>query len=471
MTPAPGKRPVRIPRRTPQITANDEKRSIGCLLPSLLFIVAVVVLGFFAQRQGYVDFRKILEKFGPKQHQDAEIIDPSLHIDDQKPQPKPEPEPVVTNVVFEPIEPPPPPKKTATELKAEADAAQKALDLDIAKARETSGKSLPSFAGIKFGDVLKDPPISLEPLVDDRGTNGNGFCYLMFGPRLAASFRKFGNQPTVCVTPLTRKIFRIEFAQKIDRQPGWKLNPETTNLVATLSAKISRKPFSLDVEEYPLSNHEFVFPIGETTMTVGEYGGEQLKLVIEHAGLRSLAVEESAGFRKEVLAKKTLTKPLSADTYPNSGMAKFGHIRMKKGTPKAFCGIVFGSLPPYSATVTTPASSADPTAFFIDYRKSKCKPFMNFDHGKAELSTINGSVLAVHLFSNSPDEGLTSEEHFDRARQAIEHKFETKPASAKGDGHLQELTYAVGSLEITLGPDPAGGFRLSAVNTTLKKVW
>jgi len=449
---------------------NDEKNGIGCLIPLLLLVAATCAVGYFAQRKGYVDFRQILDKLGPRRHADVKIIDPSLHIDDRRERPRP-PEPAISNVVTAPVEPSPPPRKSYAELKAEADAAQDALDREIARARETSGKPLPGFAGIRFGDVQSGPPISLDPIPDADGTNACGLCYLMFGPRLKTSFRQFGNQPLVCVTPVTRKIFRIEFSRRIDRRPGWKFNPETTNLVETLSAKISRRPFSLDIERYPLANHAFVFPIGETTVTVCECGGEQLRLVVEHAGLRALAVEETAAFRKEALAKDTLTKSLGADSYPNSGMVKFGRLRMKKGTPKAFCGIVFGSLPPYSARVATPASSADPTGFFIDYRKSKCKPFMNFDHGKVETSVLNGAALAVRLFSNGPTDGLTSEEYFGRARKAIERRFKVQPDSARGDGPIQELTYVVGSLEITLGPDPAGGFRLSAVNTTLKEAW
>jgi len=449
---------------------SDEKSSIGCLLPTLLLVALVCGAGYFAHRKGYVDFNRILEKIGPKRHADVQIIDPSIGLDERKETPKPV-EPAITNVVIEPLEPPPPPPKTATELKSEADAAQKDLDAEIAKARATSGKPLTSFAGIKFGDEMKGPPISLEPLSDAGGTNGNGCCYLMFGPKLPSAFRQFGKQPFVHVTPETRKIFRIEFSRKISRQPGWKFNPETTNLVETLATKIKRQPFSLDIEKYPLANHEFVFPIGETTLTVGEYGGELLKLVVEHAGLKDLALRESAAFHEEALAKTTLTKTLAADTYPNSGMVKFGRVRMKKGTPKAFCGVVFGSLPPYSAQIAAPASSTDPTGFFIDYRKSKCKPFMNFDHGKVELSVLNGSAIAVRLFSNGPQDGLTSAEFFDRARKAIEHKFKVQPSATKGEGPIQDLTYAVGSLEIALGPDPAGGFRLSAVNTTLKEAW
>jgi len=454
-------------RRTPPKLTLDEGRHFGCLLPTLLILLVAGGVGYFAQRQGYVDFRKILEKIGPRRYADVAIIDPSLNLVEQKKKV----ETVVTNVVETPAEPPPPPPKSVDELKAEADQAQKALDLEIANARKPGDKSLPSFAGITFGDVLNGPVISLEQLNGTSGTNTGGFCQLMFAPRQTSSLRGFKNQPVVHVTPLTHKIFRIEFSRKIERRPGWRYSPETTNLVQTIASKIRREPFSLDIGKYPLARHEFVFPIGETTLTVGEYGGEILKLVVEHAGFRASAFEETDAFRKDILSKTTLTKTLTADTYPNGGMVKFGRVRMKKATPKAFCGVIFGSLPPYSARITTPASATDLKSFFIDYRKSKCKPFMNFNHGKVELSAINGAALAVRLFSNGPEDGLSSEEFFDRARKAIEHKFKIQPSSEKGDGPIHDLTYTVGSLEITLGPDPNGGFRLSGVNTTLKDAW
>ena len=474
MTPQSGKRiPRQIPRRpAPNLrNAYEEKKSIGCLIPTLVLLLLAAGGGYFAHKNHYIDFNKILDKIRPAQHPDVQIIDPSLHIDDNKPVKAP-PKPVETNVTVAPppVEPPPKPKKTTGQLRAESDEAQRALNAEIAKARE-SARSLPSFAGIKFGDVMKGLPLALETLPDASDTNETGLCYLMYGPKLPKAFRNFDNPPMVYVTPQSRKIFRIEFTQAIPRQPGLALNPETTNLVEVLSGKLKSKSFSLDFELYPMGDREFVFPLGMTTLTVGEYGGAKLRLTIEQDEFRQLARSETEAFRKEALSQKIGLKALTSDKYPNAGVVKFGRLRMKAGTPKSFCGVVFGSLPPYSAKISTPASSSDPRGFFIDYRKSKCSPFMNFDHGKAEVSAINGAVIAVRLYSNGPDNGLSDAEYYSLIRTALETRYQTKPVDVKGDGPLAEVTYAVGSLEIALGPDKRGGFALSAVNTVLKENW
>ena len=435
---------------------------------AFLLILLILGGGYAAHRLHYIDLNAILEKLGPKRHPDVEIIDPSLNYVEPKPEP---PKPVETNVVEEPVEPPPPPKKSVAELKAEADKAQQELDRAIASARASSGKTLMSFGGLGFGDVMKDSPISLESVPSDGGPAEDALCYRLLGPKLGRSLPPFGDQPQLFVTPQTRRIFRIEYSRPIPRRPGWEVNPDTTNLVTTLAGKLKREPFTLDLEEYPLGDRKFVFLAGETTLTVRECGGESLRLVIEHGGLRAAAKEETAVFRKESLDSPVSMKTLTSDAYPNSGVVKFGRVRVKDGTPRAFGGVVFGSLPPYSAKMFAPASSTDPKGFFIDYRKSKLKPFMNFEHGKATLSVINGAVIAVTLYSNGPEDGLTAEEYLEKVRKALGRKFKTKPVRTTGEGAQTETVYSVGSLSITLGPDPRGGFFLKAVNETLQQAW
>ena len=435
----------------------------------LLFLLLAVGGGaYVAHRFHYIDLSAVLDKLGPRRYADVQIIDPSIGLDDR---PKEPPKPVETNIVEEPVEPPPPPAKTVVELKAEADEAQRTLDLEIERARPASGKTLPSFVGIRFGDVMDGFPIALEGVPRNGDRSEDGLCHRMLGPKLGKALRQFGNQPIVFVTPQTRRIFRIEFSQSVVRQPGWAVSPLTTNLVETLAAKMKRRPFALDLVKYPLGERKYVFLAGETTVTVCECGGELLKLVVEHGSLRKAALDETIAYRKESLDSPVDTKALTADAYPNSGMVKFGRVRTKNGTPKAFCGIVFGSLPPYSAKMAAPASSTDPRGFFIDYRKAKCRPFMNFDHGKAEVSAINGAVIAVTLYSNGPEDGLTADEYLVKVRGAIERKFKAKPVRTSGEGTLQEIAYSVGSLEISLGPDPCGGFFLRAVNEPMQKAW
>lgn len=434
----------------------------------LLLLLAVGGGAYVAHRLHYIDLSEILDKLGPRRHPDVQIIDPSIGLDERKPE---APKPVETNALEELDEPPPPPMKTSAELKAEADEAQRALDLEIERARPASGKTLPSFAGIRFGDVMDGSPIALEGVPQNGDRLEDGLCHRMLGPKLGKALRQFGDQPIVFVTPQTRRIFRIEFSRPVARRPGWAISPLTTNLVETLAAKMKRRPFALDLEKYPLGDRKYVFLAGETTMTVRESGGERLELVVEHGGLRKAALDETGAYRKESLDSPVQTKTLTADTYPNSGMVKFGRVRVKNGTPKAFCGVVFGSLPPYSAKMAAPGSSTDPRGFFIDYRKSKCKPFMNFDHGKATLSAINGAVVAVTLYSNGPEGGMTDAEYLAKIRKALEKKYKVEPVRmADADGR-QEVAYSVGSLGISLGSDPRGGYFLKAVNETMQKAW
>lgn len=436
---------------------------------ALLILLAVLGGAYVAHRLHCIDLSAVLDKLGPRRYADVQIIDPSIGLDDR---PKETPKPAETNVVEEPVEPPPPPKKSVSELKAEADGAQRALDLEIDRARQSSGKTLMSFGGIRFGDAMTASAISLEGLPSDGGASEEGLCHRLLGPKQGKSLCGLGNQPEVFVTPQTRRAFRIEFSRSIERKPGWPVNAATTNLVETLAGKMKRRPFALDLEKYPLGERKYVFVAGETTLTVRECGGERLKLIVEHGGLRKAAQEETAAFRKERMDGSVDTKALTSDAYPNSGMVKFGRVRTKNGTPKAFCGIVFGSLPPYSAKMAAPASSTDPKGFFIDYRKAaKCRPFMNFDHGKAAVSAINGAVTSVTLYSNGPEDGMTAEDYLAKVRGALERKFKAKPVRTSGEGALQEVAYAVGSLEITLGPDPRGGFVLRAVNEPMQKAW
>ena len=441
---------------------------MGCLVPAIVLFLLIVGGGFVAHRFFGFDFRKFL----PQPRPDVEIIDPSKDLKDEpKTAPKPvEEKPVVEETTPEP--PPPPPRKTPAQLKAEADEAQRALDQEIATARQANAaRALKGFAGVRFGEAVKGTPISLELLPEAKGDEKGGFSYLMFGPRLKKPFRKFGVQPMVRVTPATRRIFRIEFSQTIARAPEWTYNPETTNLVAMLEQHLGCKAYSLDREHYPLANHTFVFPLGETTVTVAERGGTQLQLVFEHAGLKADARTESESVRKEELAEKVDAKTLRSDKYPNGGMVKFGRARMKDGTPRAFCGIVFGSLPPYGAQIAPPTSASARGGFYIDYRKSKCSPFMSFDHGKAEVSSVNNAVVSVNLYSDGPDNGLSDAEYFSQVRGAIERTYRTKPVKTEGEGPMPTLTYVIADLAITLAPDPRGGFSLCAVNSVLQRLW
>lgn len=437
----------------------DEESSLkSCMLPLILLLIFGGGIGTYVYTH-WTGFRK-------DQPEEEEAPPPP-----KRAEPKPAVEPVKEpEKPAEPEEPPPPPKKTVAELKAEADAAQEELDRKIAAAREQSaGKELPGFAGVRFGEVVNETPLATVKLPGTGDLETDGFGIAMQGPTLKRAFMAFGTRPKVWVTPKTHRVYRIEFAHALNRLPGPMPDAETTNLVAVLERKFRRDALHLDPEKFPLGRREYVFPLGTTTLTVGEYGGGMLKLVVENEAMHDDVRKESAAERKRQLAEEPRVKALGSDKYPKAGAVKLTNVRMKKGTLRKFCGIAFGALPPYGAKISNPKDGCK--AFFIDYRKSKCRPFMGFTHGRAEIGRANNAVYAVELHSDGAYDGLTDVEYFARVRQAIEGYYETKPISTKGQEPLPTLVYGIGDADITLGPDPAGGFRLRAENTMLKALW
>jgi len=450
------KRPLHVPHTRPtkiKLETGGSSEGGGGLWPIVLILLLVIGGAVGA----YIWFH------GLKKEPPPEIEEP--------PPPKPIEKPVEPKPVMptEPEPPPPPKVKTVAELKAEADAAQKELDAKIAEARKQSvGKELPGFAGAKFGVVVKGVQIATEKLPGG-GLTESGYGISMRGPELKTPFRSFGRSPTVWVTPKTHKVYKIEFARDLDRTPGPLPDPDTTNLVAVLSKKLRRDPFALDPEKYPMGRREYVFPFGTTTLTVSEPGGGVQKLTVVDEGLYDQVRAESAELRKAAVDADGNVKALGSDKYPKSGAVKTVLIRMKKGTPKAFCGIAFGSLAPYGAKLIAPRQGGP--GFFIDYRKADCRPFMSFDRGRALVGKENGAVHSVELFSDGASDGLTDAEFFAKVRRTLSNRYKQEPQETAGTGAFPKLTYAVGDLEITLAADPNGGFTLKAVNTTLKALW
>lgn len=450
------KRPIRVPKgRSTVIRLDTAGASEGGGKPWLLVVLLLVI--FFGAIGTYIYLH------GFRKAPPPEVEEPQPPPAEKPPEPVKEPE-------KEPEPPPPPPKKTALELKAEADAAQKELDAKIAEARKASlGKELPGFAGARFGSVVKGVPIGLEKLPGPADVVESGYGYKMRGPTMNSAFRSFGKVSTVWVTPKTYRIYRIELARDLDRTPGPMPDPDTTNLVAVLAKKLRRDPFALDPAAYPYGRREYVFPFGATTLTVSEPGGEVQKLTVVDERLYDQVRAESEELRKEEVSKLAKDKWLSSDKYPSAGAVKLGSIRMQKGTIRHFCGLSFGALAPYGAKVQRPAKGD--CAFFIDYRKAKCRPFMNFEHGRAEIGRSNGAIVAVDLHSDGAYDGLTDAEFLEKARKTIEARYEVTPRETKGEEPLQTFVYGLGDVELTLGPDPAGGFRLRAENTVLKALW
>lgn len=465
-------RPMRVPHSRPtKINLDSGSSSEG---GGKTWVLVLLILLIFGGAVGtYIWFHGLKKEPPPE----VDVPPPPKPIE-KPPAPPPPTEPEKPT---EPEPPPPPPKKSVQELKAEADAAQKELDAKIAEARKASvGKELPGFAGAKFGDRVKGVPIGREKLPGTEGLADGGYGYKMRGPVLKAPFRSFGNQPMVWVTPKTYQIYRIEFSRALNRSigpfskvlnhaPGTMPDPDTTNLVATLAKKLHRDPFSLDPEKFPLGRREYVFPFGSTTLTVSEPGGDMQKLVVENEGMYDQVRAEAAAERKEELKREVKDKWLSSDKYPSSGSVKMGSIRLKKGTIRHFCGLSFGNLPPYGAKIERPAKGT--CAFFIDYRKAKCRPFLNFEHGRAEIGRSNQAILAIELHSEGSADGLTDEEFYDRVRKTLEARYGVQPRETKGEGTMPTLVYGVGDTDLTFGPDAAGGFRLRVENTVLKALW
>lgn len=431
--------------------AAEPKERGNPLLP-LLMILGLLALVGAAGFGVYVVMH--LDRFFPKKTLVEEDDGPKrLAKPEAKPAEAPPPAPVVEEkkpVVEETPEPPPEPKKSVAEMKEEAAAAQKEMAAKIAEARKDGHKPIPGFGGVRFGEALEGLPVLREE------QPGGGTAYAVLGPALKKPLFAFVARPLVWVTPKTRKVFRIEYDSDLATPAGETLSPVTTNVVAAITAKFSRTPFSLDVEKYPLAPRDFVYVFGETSLTLSECGGSRLKLVIEHAGYEEEIRKESEIVRKEMLAEKANASVLGSSKYPNGGKVK-SRVRSKSASPQSFCGVVFGTLPPSGARLAPQHLGVG--GFYLDYRFATCDPFFGFDHGKATVGSAG--VSTVELFSDGSAEGLTDDEYAARVRSSLESHFKTKLQPSK-DAASKDATLVVGDVTVTFGPDPRGGFRLKA---------
>ncbi|MGN0852050.1 MAG: hypothetical protein ACI4Q3_01590 [Kiritimatiellia bacterium] len=371
---------------------------------------------------------------------------------------------------------PKPKEKTPEELWAEELAARKAVLAEIEAARnDPNAKPLAGFAGIKFAEPLKDGnPVYWGPVLRDGETiEDRGVTFAVFGPALAKPFMTLGTTPVVWVTPKTRRPYRIEFSRKLAFKFGEFHDPETTNIVVYLKGRFQRKAFATQPYYTKRVGCEFVFPIGKSTVTVGEYG-QDLKLVVEREDMKLEAKAESDALRRETLAAEATDagKLLDSKRYPQGELASFAGVKMKKfspETPTSFCGLRFA----FKAKPLTPIDNPQHgvKGFFLDYRRAKCPVFMGFDHGRADIDPHRGGVFAVRLASEGGVEGLDDGEYFNVVRRILTKRYKVEPEEKKVEGcESPELTYRVGDVTITFGPDPRGGFRLDAVNKVLAEI-
>ena len=368
-----------------------------------------------------------------------------------------------------PIElPPEPPKKSEAEILREEEAHRKAVWAQIEEARKKSdAKPLDGFAGIRFGEPFESgAPVKWGTAFEESAGDSvaaRGVAFAVYGPKPT---KPFGTKPLVWVTPKERRPYRIEFSRPLAPKSATKHDPETTNLVAQIQSRFKVEPFTPRPCVPGRAGCEFVFPLGATTVTIGEYDGN-LCFSVEREDIRESARAETESLRQDMSVVSADGERLDSKRYPNGGLdlKKYRGLRFKDGTPPSFCGVVFGSAPSENTTVQVPQKGAK--GFFLDYRMAKCPPFRGFVYGRADIDPVRNGVYAVHLSSEGGAYGQDDKDYYESVKNSLSQHYKVTPAEKKGEGEFPELAYQVGDLTVTFGPDPRGGFYLHAVNGVL----
>ena len=446
--------------------SNTGPKRRGSPIPVILVLL---VLG----AGGYFGWKAISNRMAAKRAEEAEY---QRLLAEQKKRRQYVDEPqtnVVTKVEVKEVQPEPPPeppKKTEAESLREEEALRKAVWAQIEEARKKSdAQPMGGFAGIRFGEPIEaGAPVKWGTALeegDGDSVSSRGVAFAVYGPKLRKPFMSLGTSPLVWVTPKTRSPYRIEFSRALAPK-GDRHDPETTNLVAMLQTRFKSEPFAPRPSVPGRAGCEFVFPLGVTTVTVGEYGG-QLKFSIERSDLKEQAKSETDTLRRE---KSVVTEDgaiLDSKRYPNRGIdrKKYRGVRLKDETPRAFCGIVFASTPPETARIVIPQKG--PKGFFLDYGMAKCRPFRGFSYGRADIDPVRGGVYAVHLASEGGTEGQDDKDYYESVKSSLSGHYKVVPSEKQGAGAFPELTYQIGDLTVAFGPDPRGGFFLNAENRVL----
>ena len=368
-----------------------------------------------------------------------------------------------------PIElPPEPPKKSEAEILREEEAHRKAVWAQIEEARKKSdAKPLDGFAGIRFGEPFESgAPVKWGTAFEESAGDSvaaRGVAFAVYGPKPT---KPFGTKPLVWVTPKERRPYRIEFSRPLAPKSAAKHDPETTNLVAQIQSRFKVEPFTPRPCVPGRAGCEFVFPLGATTVTIGEYDGN-LRFSVEREDVRESARAETESLRQDMSVVSADGERLDSKRYPNGGLdlKKYRGLRFKDGTPPSFCGVVFGSAPSENTTVQVPQKGAK--GFFLDYRMAKCPPFRGFVYGRADIDPVRNGVFAVHLSSEGGAYGQDDKDYYESVKNSLSQHYKVTPTERNGGGMFPELAYQVGDLTVTFGPDPRGGFYLHAVNGVL----
>ena len=452
--------------------SNTGPKRRGSPIPIILILIVLGVGGYFGWKafsDYQADKRRKQEAIRAENERIRAVNERLRKVDDE-----PETKAKVEKVVVEPppLElPPEPPKKPEAEVLREEEAFRTNVWVQIEEARKKSdAKPRDSFAGIKFDEpIAAGSPVkwgtALEESAGD-SVSARGVAFAVYGPKTPIPIYSLGTNPLVWVTPKTRRPYRVEFSRALAPKGDTKHDPETTNIVASLQKNLRCEPFAPRPCVPGRAGCEFVFPMGVTTWTVGEYDGV-LRFAVEREDIRESARTETEELRQLMSVVTADGERLDSKRYPNGGvdLKKYRGVRFKEGTPESFCGVVFGSAPAENTTVQVPQKGA--MGFFLDYRMAKCPPFRGFVYGRADIDSVRGGVYAVHLSSEGGSWGQDDKDYYESVKAALSGHYKVKPTEKSGDGAFPELVYLIGDLAVKFGPDPRGGFYLHAVNVAL----
>lgn len=362
-------------------------------------------------------------------------------------------------------------EKTEADWLREEESRRKAVWLEIVAAQTNApAKPVNGFAGIRFDAPLADGGAvcwgTVLPNGAGESVEARGAAFAVYGPKLKKPFLSLGTQPLAWVTPKTRRPFRVEFKRPIKRSAGALHDPETTNLVAFLEKRFSCRAYAPQPANPARPGCEYVIPVGPALLHVMERDG-LLSFSVERTDLMEVARQEAAQLRQERTRVADADQILNSTRYPRGkiDLSKYPKIRLKEGTPRAFCGIVFSAPPPENARLFNPQKGAK--GFYLDYERAKIPSFAGFRYGKAEYDERRGGVFAVRLISDGGREGQSDADYFASVRGTLSERYGVKPTETKTDLGFPVLTYQVGDVLITFGPDPRGGFFLNAENSVL----
>ena len=349
-------------------------------------------------------------------------------------------------------------------------AARAAVAGEIEKARSDAAvKPLAEFHGVKFGDEIKAVPSAWGPVLEGDAPE-KGIAYAAYGAPVAKPLGTLAAAPLIWVTPKTHRAFKVEFSRPIKFKPREKHDPETEKIVAALKTELGREAFALRPSDPAIIDSEYVFPMGDTTVRVGEFGGV-LKVIAEHEGLRKEALAESKEMHDARVADQADDELLVSTRYPQGEAVNYRGLvgRFREGTPKSFCGLTFGYTPAESAVIINPKGGGK--SYFLDYRRDKCKSFKGFTYGRADIDPYRGGLFAVTLYNSEGGvDGVYDQDFFKSVKAALDRQYLVEPKEQKGTREYPEYVYEKGDVTITFGPDRNGGFKLSAVHGTLADI-